>query len=325
MLKFVSATSICLPTTLVAVTIALVTIAIALFIARHRRCHCHHPLCRCRCRRRSPATLIAVTIALFIAVAVHSPAILVTTTIALSPLPSLLPTTLIAVAITLTAIALSLFANCQPHRCCRRYCRRHRPPPTMPLPSLLPQSPLASSLPATLIAVAIALFVAAAIACPPPLSPLPSPSSLLPPPFMAIAIALLLPSCHPLHHHHLGPSGSCRCCPCLPLGHLHLPIATIAAHHCHRHPSQLRCHPPVHCPFAAVAHCHCAAIVPDAPQHASWLSRWTGCPCVTSMPMGLWCPNSSRPWISALRPCLLPLPSSLAPSSLEWRQRWHQR
>ncbi len=65
--------------------------------------------------------------------------------------------------------------------------------------------------------------------------------------------------------------------------------------------------------------------MPAAPQHAGWLSRWTGCPCVTSTPMGSWCPTSSRQWISALRPRLSPWPSSLAQSPRESRQRWHQR
>jgi hypothetical protein len=41
--------------------------------------------------------------------------------------------------------------------------------------------------------------------------------------------------------------------------------------------------------------------------------------------MGAWCPTSSWPWIPALRPRLSPQPSSLAPLSREWRQRWHQR
>jgi hypothetical protein len=43
------------------------------------------------------------------------------------------------------------------------------------------------------------------------------------------------------------------------------------------------------------------------------------------MTMGLWWPTFSWPWILALRPCLLLRPSSLAPSSREWRQRWHQQ
>jgi hypothetical protein len=189
--------SICLPATLVAVTIALATTAIALFVARHRHHRCLHPP-HCRPRRRHrclTATLVPITITLMVAVAVHSPAILVAITIAIAllPLPSLSPTTLIAVAIALAALTLSLFVIRQTHHRCRPYCHRHCPPPSTLSPLLLPPSQWPSLLPVTLIAVAIALFVAVVVACPPPLLPWPSPS-LLPPPFMAIAIALLLPS-----------------------------------------------------------------------------------------------------------------------------------
>jgi hypothetical protein len=112
------------------------------------------------------------------------------------------------------------------------------------------------------------------------------------------------------------------------------PIVTpLVAHRCHRRPSRSRCHPTDHCAFAAIAYHNCAAIAQPsitswhtaAPQHAGWLSHWTGCLCVTSTLMGLLCPTSSRPWISALRPHLSLRPSSLVPSSHEWRQRWHQR
>jgi hypothetical protein len=59
-----------------------------------------------------PATLLAITITLFVAVAVHSPAILVAIAIPLPRFPSLLPATLIAVAITLAALSISLFVTC---------------------------------------------------------------------------------------------------------------------------------------------------------------------------------------------------------------------
>jgi hypothetical protein len=70
----------CLPATLVAITIALASVTIALFVACHHHCHHHHPLCRHPRPHHHclPTTLVAITIALFVAVAVHSPAILVT-------------------------------------------------------------------------------------------------------------------------------------------------------------------------------------------------------------------------------------------------------
>jgi hypothetical protein len=73
------------PTTLVTIAIALAAVAIALSVTRHPR-HRHHRPIRCH-RRHSPATLNAITIALFVAIAVHSHAILVNIAITLPPSP----------------------------------------------------------------------------------------------------------------------------------------------------------------------------------------------------------------------------------------------
>ncbi len=67
-------------------------------------------------------------------------------------------------------------------------------------------------------------------------------------------------------------------------------MTTAIAHCRHHHPSQLRCHPAVHWAVATVTHRGWAAIMPPcvtswrtaAPQHAGWLSCWTGCHCITS-------------------------------------------
>jgi hypothetical protein len=84
------------------------------------------------------------------------PANLVTVSIALPLSPSLLLVTLVATTVIAAAIALVVT----------------RPVPLSPSPLLLPPLPSPSSLLATLIAVVIALFIASAFTCLPPLSPL---------------------------------------------------------------------------------------------------------------------------------------------------------
>jgi hypothetical protein len=108
-------------------------------------------------------------------------------------LPSLLPASLVATAIA-HVVAVIAVAH---------------PPPSSPSPSLLPPLPLPSLSHATPVAVAYAnsLFVAADIACPPPLLPSPL-SSLSQLPLLAchpcpcchrLAALALFVACHPQH------------------------------------------------------------------------------------------------------------------------------
>jgi hypothetical protein len=131
-------------------------------LARHPCCHRHCPLCRHR--RCLPTNLVTVSIAL-----PPSPSLLLATLIATTVvaaaialvvarptiLSSLLFATLIAATVVAAAIALVVA----------------HPAPSSPLPLLLPLSPVPSSLLATLVAVVIALFVASAFTCSPPLLP----------------------------------------------------------------------------------------------------------------------------------------------------------
>jgi hypothetical protein len=132
-------------------------------LARHPLRHRHCPFCGRRCC--SPANLVTISIALppspSLLLATLIAATVVTTAINLvvahpAPLSSSLLATLITATVVATAIALSVA----------------RPAPSLPSPLLLPPLPAPSSSLATLIAVVIALFVASAFTCPPPLLPL---------------------------------------------------------------------------------------------------------------------------------------------------------
>ncbi len=117
--------------------------------------------------------------------------------------------------------------------------------------------------------------------------------------------------------------GNCHCAvaavlpsiappPLMPIGIVPLllpsPIVTpTVTHRLQHHPSQLRCHPSVYCAVATITHCNCTAIMPPcvtawqaaAPQHADWLSHWTGCPCITS------CCATTSQCVGWLSRCLL--------------------
>jgi hypothetical protein len=73
----------CSPPILIAIAIAHDAIAIAFFVTRHPNHRYHCPLCRQRCCL--PDTHVNIAIALFIALAVHSPAILVANAITFLP------------------------------------------------------------------------------------------------------------------------------------------------------------------------------------------------------------------------------------------------
>jgi hypothetical protein len=94
-----------------------------------------------------PATLVTVAIDLFVAVALHSPAILVAIAIAITllPLPSSSPATLTLPSLLPLQSSLAFFVTRQPH--CRRHCPRRC------------HCPCCHCLPATV--VALALFAVA--------------------------------------------------------------------------------------------------------------------------------------------------------------------
>jgi hypothetical protein len=130
--------------------------------AHHPCCHRHCPFCRRR--HCSPANLVTVSIALppspSLLLATLIPAAVVAAAIALvvarsAPSSSLLLATLIAA--TVIATAITLVVAC--------------PAPSSPSPLLLPSLPAPLSLLATLVAIIIALFVASAFTCLPPLPP----------------------------------------------------------------------------------------------------------------------------------------------------------
>ena len=137
--------SICLPATLVAITIALATIAIALFVSHHCCCYHHHPLhCHC-CRhcRCLPTTLVTITIALL-----PSPSLSLAHPHHHCPHHCLPQLSLPPLPFLLLAHHLHHCCHCSCH-CCN--CHHNCLPPllSLQLPSLLPLI----SLPATLVAV----------------------------------------------------------------------------------------------------------------------------------------------------------------------------
>jgi hypothetical protein len=223
-------------------------------LAHHPRCCHHHPLCHC-CSQltRNPCCHCHCLVALTLFVTCHphchrhcpcSPCPFPLCHLPgslplplLSPSPS--PPTLNAIAIALATIAIALFVARHPH--CRGHC---------------PICCRCRCSPTTVVAIAIALFASAtihgdchcAVAAVLPL--------IAPPLLTAIGIVLPLSLC---------------------------PIVTSAVAHCHHRHSSLPPPPiaitlPSRRPLriAAVAHCNCAFIVPAAPQHAGWLSCWTG-------------------------------------------------
>jgi hypothetical protein len=131
-------------------------------LARHPHCHRHCPL---RCRRRcSPANLVTISIALPPSPSLLLATLIVATVIAATialfvarPAPSSSSLLATPIAATVVAAAIALVVA--------------RPAPSLPSPLLLPLLPVPSSSLATLVAIVIALFVASAFTCPPPLLP----------------------------------------------------------------------------------------------------------------------------------------------------------